>query len=79
MGVPAEMARQRQEIARYQADLTREIEVAARDSGLRERLHSLRRGSDVAAQTPEPTPTSAAPTSGLPERKSSGLFRRIFG
>jgi hypothetical protein len=66
------MARQRQEVQRLQADLTREIEQSSRDPELKERLNSLRR-------TQEPKPTAAAPAAARPEQKSSGFFRRMFG
>lgn len=64
----AEMARQRQEILRLQAELAREQEQASRDSGLRDKLHSLRRGDGKSEDDPAKK-----------EQKSSGFFRRIFG
>lgn len=70
----AELARQRQELQRLHAGLAHEIEMAGRDSGLRERLQQLRRTQD---ERPGTVP-SAAPASGV-ERKSSGLLRRLFG
>jgi hypothetical protein len=43
----AELARQRNDILRLQSDVHREIEVASRDAGLRERLATIRtRGSN---------------------------------
>ena len=74
----AEMARQRQEVQRLQADLTREIETSSRDSGLRDRLQSLRRPAD-SKQTPVPTPIPAAVKQAAKDQQSSGLLRRIFG
>ena len=79
----AEMARQRQEINRLQSEVAREIEMASRDPALRYRLQHLREGS---RPTPVPTQTPIAPMpsipdsgASLPERKSSGFFRRMFG
>lgn len=79
----AEMARQRQEINRLQTEVMREIEMASRDPGLRERLQHLREGSRA---TPAPTqtpiaalPSEAIPAASAPERKSSSFFRRMFG
>jgi chromosome segregation ATPase len=76
----AELARQRQEVQRLQADLAREIELASRDPGLRERLMALRRGNDTgkapARPTSNGTPMPAIPTAG--EKKASGLFKRFF-
>lgn len=42
----ADLARQRAEIQRLQADVQREVELASRDSGLRDRLVNLQRRSD---------------------------------
>jgi hypothetical protein len=82
----AELARQRNELQRLQTDLHHELELAARDGTLRERLAPLqRRHQDIAtrkgaapgartqqaAPQPEPEPE--------PEKKSGGLFRRLFG
>jgi hypothetical protein len=71
----AELARQRQEVQRLQADLTREIEQASRDPGLRERLMSLRRSNEKpstpSVSTPTPPPTDIG--------KKSSVFRRLFG
>jgi hypothetical protein len=68
----AEMARQRQEVQRLKADLEREIEQSSRDPELRERLNTLRRQSD-------PKPVAATESTPLPQQKSSGFFRRMFG
>jgi hypothetical protein len=70
----AELARQRQDVQRMQSELNREVEQAGRDSGLRERLNSLRRGQDA--------PTKDVPAASPPEeaaKQNSGLFRRLFG
>jgi chromosome segregation ATPase len=68
----AELARQRQEVQRLQSELNREIEVAGRDSGLRERLASIRR-------THEPAKNGGAADAGKAAKQGSGLFRRLFG
>lgn len=80
----AEMARQRAELQRLHNDLRHEMELASRDSGLRDRLAPLqRRQQDVAGQksgtTPAPgaTPPTVQPSSA--KKNSSGLFRRLFG
>lgn len=70
----AELARQRQEVQRLQADLNREVEQSSRDPNLRERLNSLRRGQESPPQEPAAV---AAPAEG--PKQSSGLFRRLFG
>ncbi len=76
----AELARQRLEIQRLQADLNREIETATRDPGLRDRLASLqqvsRPKSSVELKSPE---HGQAPSSGESNQKKSGFFRRVFG
>jgi chromosome segregation ATPase len=69
----AELARQRQDVQRMLGELNREIEQAGRDPGLRERLNSLRRGSDAPKKE---AVAVAAPDAAKP---SSGLFRRLFG
>jgi DNA repair exonuclease SbcCD ATPase subunit len=68
----AELARQRQEVQRLQADVNREVEQAAKDDGLRERLASLRRHSDAAKKDGVPDAAASSKT-------SSGLFKRLFG
>ena len=83
----ADMARQRQEITRLKEEFTREIEVASRDPNLRDRLQHLRPVSDAARPgpglipTPIPsfTPEAAKAASELPDRKSTGFYRRLFG
>jgi len=86
----AELARQRNELQRLQNDVRHELELAARDATLRDRLAPLQRrhqdmmnrtggprGQDAAAREPAAA-ASAAPGAG-PGKKESGLFRRIFG
>jgi hypothetical protein len=71
----AELARQRQDVQRMQSEVNREAEQAGRDSGLRERLKSLRRAND--APSKEPAASVAAPADA--PKQNSGLFRRLFG
>jgi hypothetical protein len=83
----AELARQRNEIQRLHNELNREIENAARDPGLRERLIALKRlqGEVMGRKqtNPAPAPSKAAePQPAAPpvnKSKNSGLFGRIFG
>jgi DNA repair exonuclease SbcCD ATPase subunit len=87
----AELARQRSELQRLHDELKHEMEAAARDGGLRERLSGLQRRnaavtpaprSSISQGTPPPAtlPKAAPPP---PENangaKSSGIFRRLFG
>jgi hypothetical protein len=75
----AELARQRAEVQRLHDELKRELENAARDGGLRDRLSALQRraGHTTRPSVSQDTPTpGATPTSGTTK---SGLFRRIFG
>ena len=72
----AELARQRQEMQRLQAELNREIEQAGRDSGLRERLASIRRAHEPAKKD---AGHAAADASKGTKQQGSGLFRRLFG
>jgi malate synthase len=76
----AELARQRAELQRLHGDLKHEMETAARDSGLRERLSNLHRRSAGARpssnqDTPPPGDLPSTPTKG----GNSGIFRRLFG
>ncbi|HMF18364.1 MAG TPA: hypothetical protein VKE98_14235, partial [Gemmataceae bacterium] len=71
-----ELARQRSELQRLQTDLNREIEMAARDGSLRDRLQSFRKSID---QTPADVAASVATPTPSPKKQSSGLLRRIFG
>jgi len=84
----AEMARQRNELQRLQNDLRHELELAARDGTLRERLAPLqrrhqdivtRRGSAPSAMQGQPAPAQQPSAAPLPEKKKSGLFGRLFG
>jgi hypothetical protein len=85
----AEMARQRNELQRLHAELKHELELAARDASLRDRLAPLqRRHSDVAnrkgaAPVPEhrsgPASAPAQPAAKPQPKKESGIFRRLFG
>jgi DNA repair exonuclease SbcCD ATPase subunit len=83
----AEMARQRAELQRLRDDLQHELDVAARDGGLRERLGALQRAAttlttargparqETPQASPKPTPVPNPPASTPPR---SGLFRRMF-
>ena len=81
----AELARQRAEIQRLQTDLNREIEIATRDPGLRERLAALQRRQDsgvrkkpnLPANTSEPAAAEQPPAQAA--QKSSGMLKRLFG
>ena len=84
----ADMARQRTEVQRLQNDLRHELELAARDATLRERLAPLqRRHQDISTRrgaAPGSAQGQAAPQqpSSVPppeKRKSNGLFGRLFG
>jgi peptidoglycan hydrolase CwlO-like protein len=88
----AEMARQRTDLQRLHAEIRHELELAARDATLRERLAPLqrrhqdimnRRGSSPAAAATPAQPAQQAPAQQpaapqAPARKDSGLFRRLF-
>src|SRR5947209_2022978 len=85
----AEMARQRTELQRLQNDLRHELELAARDGTLRERLAPLqrrhqdistRRGAAPGSGSNQPAPQQQPSPAPAPEkRKRSGLFGRLFG
>jgi len=84
----AELARQRNELQRLQNDVRHELELAARDATLRDRLAPLqRRQQEMMNRTGGPrAPESSAPTGAAHQhqppqsaRKDSGLFRRLFG
>ncbi len=84
----AELARQRNELQRLHTDIRHELELAAREASLRDRLVPLqRRHQDISnrkgaapqteirkAVAPDPAPAPAPPP-----KKESGLFRRLFG
>jgi chromosome segregation ATPase len=86
----AELARQRNELQRLQNDVRHELELAARDATLRDRLAPLQRrhqdlvnrnGGPRNPEAPHPAPASA-PSPNAASRggtKNSGLFRRLFG
>lgn len=81
----AELARQRNDLQRLQNDIRHELELAARDATLRDRLAPLqRRHQDMLKRTggptarPEPAP-AAAEEAPPPARKDSSLLRRLFG
>jgi paraquat-inducible protein B len=87
----AEIARQRNEMQRLHGEIRHELELAARDATLRERLAPLqrrhqdvmtRRGSSPAPGAPAPaSPNAATPTpaaEAAPPKKDSGLLRRLF-
>jgi hypothetical protein len=89
----AELARQRNELQRLHNEIKHELELAARDASLRDRLEGLqrhhqdiisRRGSAPPSESrvaphPEPAP-APAPVAAQPAKKEgSGLFRRLFG
>jgi DNA repair exonuclease SbcCD ATPase subunit len=85
----AELARQRTELQRLHTEVQHELELAARDATLRERLAPLqRRAQDVvhrrgAAPAADHTHTAAAQAplapAAAPRQESSGLFKRLFG
>jgi hypothetical protein len=78
----AELARQRSELHRLQNEIRHELELAARDTALRERLAPLQRrhqelNTSRAAAPAEPLPQrEAAPAAAAPQ--GSGLLRRWF-
>ncbi|HYV38024.1 MAG TPA: hypothetical protein VE988_20225 [Gemmataceae bacterium] len=81
----AELARQRAELQRLQDEVKHEVENAARDGGLRERLVAIQRRSNafgprpgINQNTPLPDSLPKPPTASDKITKS-GLFRRIFG
>lgn len=85
----AEMARQRNELQRLHSEIRHELELAARDATLRERLAPLQRrhqdlttrrgGAPAAAAETGNTAPAPAPSSEPTPQKESGLFRRLFG
>jgi hypothetical protein len=90
----AELARQRNEMQRLNSDIRHELELAERDTALRDRLQPLQRrhqdmltrrgGEPTGRETPVPravTPAaSATPAVATePVRNTSGLFKRLFG
>jgi hypothetical protein len=85
----AELARQRNELQRLHTDIRHELDLAARDGTLRERLAPLqrraqdamnRRGAAPAAEAPAKSGSERAPAPRpVPSRGSSGILRRLFG
>jgi hypothetical protein len=83
----AELARQRSELTRLHNDLRHEMEQAARDAALKERLQPLqRRQQEVTTRRAPsiveinlPAPEPPKPPAPSPKRPASGIFRRIFG
>jgi hypothetical protein len=84
----AELARQRNELQRLHTEIQHELELAARDATLRERLAPLqRRAQDVvnrrgAAPVPDQAPAPAQPAvaqQAAPPKDNNGILRRLFG
>jgi chromosome segregation ATPase len=83
----AEIARQRNELHRLQNDIQFELERAAREASLRDRLVPLqRRHQEIiqrrGAEPPREPARQAVATTPISEEsppKDSGLFRRLFG
>jgi hypothetical protein len=87
----AELARQRAEVQRLHNEMKHDMETAARDGGLRERLQTLqRRGApatpptrpSVSQDTPLPlskTPPAPEAKDGSAPKGGTGIFRRLFG
>jgi DNA repair exonuclease SbcCD ATPase subunit len=86
----AELARQRNELQRLQNDVRHELELAARDATLRDRLAPLqRRHQDMVNRTggprPQESPVAEPVLAPHPKaaakgaRKDSSIFRRLFG
>lgn len=68
----AELARQRAELQRLHTDVQREVEVAGRDPGLRERLMSLQRRPDGRPKTANSLPDiNLNPTGAVPGPRPS--------
>ncbi len=81
----AELARQRTELQRLHNEIRHELETAARESQLRDRLLPLQRrhqemGHCKSGPAPRETGSEPANPQNLPvRRESSGIFRRLFG
>src|SRR6516164_1103500 len=85
----AELARQRNELQRLHTDIRHELDLAARDGTLRERLAPLQRRAQDAMNRRGPAPVAELPAQPRAERapaprpqpthKSSGILRRLFG
>jgi hypothetical protein len=86
----AELARQRNELQRLHTEIRHELELAARDATLRDRLAPLQRraqeainrrgGAPATNQSQQITnPASNPPPEETRKTKESGMFRRLFG
>jgi chromosome segregation ATPase len=82
----ADLARQRAELQRLHGELKHEVESAARNGGLRDRLVALQRRAGGAGQAPsrpaanqDTPPPSQLPKPATGDQPKNGLFRRIFG
>jgi myosin heavy subunit len=86
----AELARQRNDLQRLHNDIKHELELAARDASLRDRLVGLqRRHQDITTRkgaSPVASPASAPPSGSKspppqapPRKESSGILGRLFG
>jgi DNA repair exonuclease SbcCD ATPase subunit len=91
----ADLARQRNELQRLHIEVHHELELAARDATLRERLAPLQRRlqdtvhrkgaapTQVFQQPPQAQPQQPQPTEEAPPQRprssQSGVFRRLFG
>jgi hypothetical protein len=80
----AELARQRSELQRLQSEIRHELELAARDAALRERLAPLQRRHQEMNRGRAPAPAEPqAPAEAAPDKAArpgnSGIIRRLFG
>ena len=85
----ADLARQRNDLQRLHNEIRHELELAARDSDLRDRLGllqrryqelSIRKGGEPTRETPtQPDSATAAETIGPRRQGESSIFRRFFG
>jgi hypothetical protein len=88
----AELARQRNDLQRLHNDIKHELELAARDASLRDRLVGLQRrhqdittrkgANPVAAPSPPqavPPPAAKSPPPKAPVKKESSILSRLFG
>lgn len=71
----ADLARQRGDLLRLRADVEREVELASRDSGLRDRLLSLQRRPDGRPRSTNSLPAGnpATPTPSAPGRRPTTM------
>jgi chromosome segregation ATPase len=85
----AELARQRNELQRLHTEIRHELELAARDATLRDRLAPLQRraqeainrrgGAPTNNQTQQMSNPGGTPAEEPRKTKESGVFRRLFG